>query len=411
MFILKLSWRNIWRNKRRSLIVIISIIVGVSSSLLNDSIGVGIMNQIVDNLIKSHDSNVQIHKVGFRENKNIDDFVPSHNKITNIIKNNENIEGYTVRVISFGLISSASNSSGISLVGLKPELEKKVTDIYKKIIEGNYLTGARNEIVISKKIADKLEVEPGDKVVAVASDKNGNVSSQLFRVAGIYRSGISEYDNIYAYVLLSDAQEILNIGDNIHEIAISIEDYRKSGELKNTIINALERNEIFLNELDISTFQEIMPMMMSFLDLYTQMSYLIYIIIGIAVLFGVVNTMLMTVMERINEFGVIMSIGIRRNQLVRMIIYESFLIGIIGTVVGFIVGLAIYYPLSINGIDMSNFSESMALFGLPNLIYPELNVNVIINTLLIIPFVTIIAGIFPAIKAIRLQPSEAVRFV
>ncbi|MCX7735293.1 MAG: ABC transporter permease [Candidatus Kapabacteria bacterium] len=411
MFIAKLAWRNIWRNKRRSLIVIFSIVVGVSSSLINDSYGVGIMNQMVDNLIKSHDSNVQIHKSGFRENKKVGDVIPNSTQITSIVKQLENINGYTERVICFGLISSAANSSGVSIVGLKPELEKNVTDIHKKIVDGRYLSFGRNEIVISKKVAEKLEVEIGDKVVAVASDINGNVSSQMFRVVGIYRSGIAEYDNINVYVPLLDAQEMLNIGDNIHEIAISIPDYRKSSELKNHILAEFDKKNIDNQLYEVKTFQEIMPMMMAFLDVYHQWSYIIYLIIGIAVLFGVVNTMLMTVMERINEFGVIMSIGIRRGKLVRMIIYESLFMGLIGTITGFIVGLLIYYPMSIYGIDMSKFSESMASFGLPNLIYPELNINVVINTLLIIPLVTMIAGIFPAIKAIRLQPSEAVRFV
>lgn len=411
MFIAKLAWRNIWRNKRRSLIVILSIVVGVSASLLNDSYGVGIMNQMVDNLIKSHDSNVQIHKSGFRDNKKVNDVIPNFNRISSILAKLKEINGYSERVICFGLISSAANSSGVSIVGLKPELEKNVTDIYKKIIAGRYLSTGRNEIVLSKKVAEKLEVEIGDKLVAVASDINGNVSSQMFRVVGIYRSGISEYDNIYVYIPLADAQEMLNLGNNIHEIAVSIEGYRKSSELKAKILSEFNKNDIVTDIYEVSTFQEIMPLMMAFLDVYHQWSYIIYLIIGIAVLFGVVNTMLMTVMERINEFGVIMSIGIRRGKLVRMIIYESLFMGLIGTIIGFTVGLLIYYPMSVNGVDMSQFSESMASFGLPNQIYPELNMNVVINTLLIIPLVTVIAGIFPAIKAIRLQPSEAVRFV
>ncbi len=411
MFIAKLAWRNIWRNKRRSLIVIVSVVVGVSSSLLNDSFGVGIMNQMIDNLIKSHDSNVQIYKSGFRENKKVIDVIPGKDKILSLIGRFKNINGYSERVISFGLISSAANSSGVSIVGVRPELEKNVTDIHKKIVSGRYLSYQRNEIVISKKVAEKLEVELGDKVVAVGSDIRGNVSSQMFRVIGIYRSGISEYDNINVYVPLSDAQQMLNLGNNIHEIAVSIKDYRKSSELKEKILAELSNNNIDKMLYEVSTFQELMPMMMAFLDVYQQWSYIIYIIIGIAVLFGVVNTMLMTVMERINEFGVIMSIGIRNSKLVKMIIYESLFMGLIGTITGFIIGLLIYYPMSIYGVDMSNFSESMASFGLPNIIYPKLNTIVIINTLLIIPFVTMIAGIFPAIKAIRLQPSEAVRFV
>lgn len=406
-----LSWRNLWRNKRRTLIVIFSIVLGVASSLINDSYGVGIMNQMVDNLIKSHDSNVQIHKSVFRDNKKINDVIPDSKKIESILKKMRNINGYSVRVICFGLISSAANSSGVSIVGIEPDFERKVTDIHKKIITGKYISYGRNEIVISKKVADKLEVEIGDKVVAVASDANGNVSSHLFRVVGIYRSGISEYDNINVYVPIYDIQEMLNIGDNVHEISVSIEDYRKSSELKEKILDEFNNNEIESMNYDVTTFQEIMPMMMTFLDVYQQWSYIIYLIIGLAVLFGVVNMMLMTVMERINEFGVIMSIGIKRSQLIRMIIYESLLIGCIGTIIGFILGLAIYYPLSIYGIDMSQFSESMSSFGLPNQIYPELNINVVINTLLIIPLVTMIAGIFPAIKAVRLQPSEAVRFV
>jgi putative ABC transport system permease protein len=401
----KIAWRNIWRNKRRSLIVISSIIVGVIFAMLNDSLGRGMMMQMLENPIKSHISHIQIHKKGFIDNKNIHKLVPEAEKAETILSELKFIKHYGKRIFVYGLVSSANSSAGAAINGVQPEKEKKITDISKRIIEGTYLTGKKREIVISKKTAEKLEVELGDKVVTVASNIEGDVSNDLFRVVGIYSTSSADFDKMNVFVSLDAAQEMLGLGNNFHEFAIITDDLKNTLNYKDKISERLD------DGYESLAYQDLMPMIMTYLESYDQMMAIFYVIIAVAVLFGIVNTMLMSVFERVHEIGVLLSIGMKTGKIFRMVILEAFVLGIFGTIIGLIFGFFFYWLLSIYGIDFSIFSESLRSFGMDNVLYPVMDPVIIINSFLMIPIAAVIGAIYPARKAIKLQPTEAMRYV
>ncbi|MBU2472196.1 MAG: ABC transporter permease, partial [Bacteroidetes bacterium] len=186
--LLKLAWRNIWRNKRRSLIVVTAVVIGLVSLIFTDSLSVGMIRQMLDNQIGSHISHIQIHKNGFNDNKIIQNCIPDYEKVETILQSDPSISHYSKRVVTYGLISSASNSSGISIIGIGPKEEENITIIKKSVVEGEYFSGKKRDIVIGKKLSEKLGVGIGDKIVLMVTNFSGNVATDVFRVAGLYET-------------------------------------------------------------------------------------------------------------------------------------------------------------------------------------------------------------------------------
>ncbi len=401
----KIAWRNLWRNRRRSLIVLTSIIVGIAALLLNDALGVGMMDQMLNNQINSYVSHIQIHKKGFNDNKVVRNYMAETGSIEKVLKSSKFVKNYSKRVITFGLLSSPDGSSGVSIVGVEPEKEAKITTIKKHIIKGKYLTGAKSEVVIGKKMAEKLGVELGDKVVAIAAALDGSVSSALFRVSGIYQSFSSDFDKTHIFISLKNAQKMLGLGNKVDEIIMLTDNPEKTLDYKKELETKID------GKYEILAYQDLLPIMMKYIDIYKAWIIVFYVIISIAVIFGIINTMLMSVLERINEIGVLMSIGMKNFKIFIMVLEEALLLGVFGTVIGVIVGLLIYWPFSEIGLNLAMFSEGLDSFGLGSIIYPRLNANVIINSLIIMPFATVLGAVYPAIKAIKLQPTDAMRHV
>jgi ABC-type lipoprotein release transport system permease subunit len=401
----KLAWRNIWRNKRRSVIVLGSILVGIVALIFSDGLTTGMLRQMLFNQISSNISHIQIHKKGFNDNKVVKSYIDDAEKIESVLKNNPQVEHYSKRVITFGLLSSAYNSSGVYINGIDANKEQNITQIKNSIVEGTYLTGSDREIVIGKKLAEKLNVSIGDKIVAMATRTDGKIGSDAFRIVGLYTTFSSDFDRIFIYIDSDNIQNMLNLNDNVHEFAIITTNQKKVTEIKTNLINELG------DEFEILTYEDLLPLLVVTIDMYKESMIVLDLIIGLALIFGIINVMLMSVFERINEFGVLMSIGMKNSKLFLMIVFEAFIIGVIGTIAGLIIGLLIHYPISITGIDFSVFAEGLDSYGVGAIIYPYLSIENIITMIIIIPFIVVLGAIYPAFRAIRLQPVYAVRYV
>ncbi len=403
--LLKIAWRNIWRNSRRSIIVLGSVVVGVVSIIFMDALTNGFVRQMLFNQIDTNVGHIQIHEKGFRDNKNIKNYIPDNNTVESAIENTEGVKHSSKRVISFGLLSSASNSSGVYMYGVVADSEKYVSIIDESLIEGSYLSGGEREIMIGDKLAEKLDVELGDKVVGMANRIDGSIGSDVFRIKGIFSTPNSEFNRSYIYTNLQSIQSMLELGDRVYEYSLTVDNYKNAPAITEKI------NEKLSSEYEVLSYRDILPLLILQVELTKESMWVINLIIGLALIFGIINTMLMTVYERIQEFGVLMSIGMKNGKLFTMIIFEAFIIGIIGTLLGLILGSALVYPLSLTGIDLSTFAEGLTSLGTGSVIYPTFSPDGIITTLLMIPFITVLGAVYPAFKAIRLQPVSAIRYV
>jgi putative ABC transport system permease protein len=403
--LLTIAWRNIWRNKRRSLIVITSVVVGMIAILYNDALSIGMVTQIFENQIGSHVAYIQIHRKGFNDNKIIQTSIDNPDSVGAILQQNQNILSFSRRVETFGLLSSALNSSGGMIVGVEPDKEQLVTTIKRSIVHGHYLTGAKHEVVIGQRLAEKLGVGLGDKVVGMASTMNGSVGSDLFRVVGIFETASSEFDKSYIYISLTNAQEMLEMGKRISEFAVITKQRERVEAVKNVLAKRLGQ------KYEVLSYADLMPLMLSQIEIYKESLYIVYLIVGLAMIFGIINTMLMSVYERIQEFGVLMAIGMKNSRLFTMVLTEAAFLGIVGSGVGMLIGYGMYIPLSTHGIDLSMFSDSLSSFGVGSVIYPVLSSSTVVETLIVVPVIAVLGALYPALKAVRLVPINAIRYV
>lgn len=403
--LLKLAWRNIWRNKRRSLVVLISIIVGVNAILMIDGLTNGMIFQMLFNQISSNIAHVQVHKKGFSDNKVVQQYIPDENLVETVLKNNSSVRAYSKRVIAYGLLSSASNSTGVYVNGIIPAEEKKVSQIYNLISEGNYLTGNSHEAVIGESLAEKLDVGIGDKVVVMSNTPDGDIGADLFRITGLFKTAYSEFDKTQIYISLPDAQNLLDVKDKVYEFAVITDNYKNANKTRDEIAAKLT------DQYEVLSYEDLLPFIILQMDLYGESMFIVNLIVGLALIFGIINSMLMAVFERINEFGVLMSIGMKNSRLFLMILTEALILGIFGTLIGVGSGILLNIPISDYGIDLSLFAAGLESFGVGAVIYPVLSIENVLITLIMLPFISVLGAVYPAYKAIKLEPVYAIRYV
>ena len=401
----KIAWRNLWRNKRRSVIILISIVVGVVALVISDTLYTGMMNQALTNGIGLHVGHIQIHRKGYHDNPSVKLTIDRPAEVEAVLKNDPAVLHYSPRVLTFGILSSSYNSSGVNIVGVQPETERQVTLIHKFIIKGRYLDGDPREVLVSEEIARKLEVDLGDKVVAMASRKDGSVGSDVFRITGIYRSFSAEHDKVTIYVPLAAAQRLLGLDGAVSEIVVTIRDVHAATAVRDRLRQKLPA------AYEVLSYRDAVPLLVYESEMFSEWMWIYYLIIGIALIFGIVNTMLMAVFERIQEIGVLKAIGMPDGKVMGMIVLESTILGLVGTALGMGIGLLIYWPLTHTGVDLSIFSASLATFGVGAVIYPAFELRILISVLVSVPVVAVVGALYPAFKAVRFEPVEAMRFI
>jgi putative ABC transport system permease protein len=403
--ILTLAWRNIWRNRRRSMIVIVAIAIGLLSLALTDSIFNGVIIQMFRDQVGTHVGHLQIHRSGFNENKLVQNWLPDAGTVERQLARDSLVSHFSRRVIASGIVSSASNSSGITLVGIEPERERLVTTIERAVILGSYLQPGKRVILISRRMADKLNVRPGDKLVVMATALDGSIGTDVFRICGLYETSSSEFDRMFVYIPLKHSQQLLGLGEKFMEIAAVLRTPDDAYALRDRLAPALG------SAFEVLTFADLIPMMMQIIAVARQTMVIYYIIIGIATMFGVVNALLMSVFERTRELGILMATGMKNRDIVTMILGEAFYLSVIGTVIGLGVGITVSLFLAGTGIDLSAFAEGLTMVGASSTIYPVVSLEGVINGLTIVPVIALIAALYPAARAVRLEPVRAIHYV
>lgn len=401
----KIAWRNLWRNRRRSAIILASIMVGMVTIVLFDTIAMGMVNQMLRNRVGNHIGHIQIHRSGYYNNPQVTQLLSHPATIEQQLAAIPAVAAYAPRILAFGLASSAMSSAGVQIVGIQPDREQYITQIASHVQQGRYLSGQQGEILISIRLAKKLNVVLGDKVVLLANTISGAVGSNVFRIVGLYETFDSNFDRTYLYINLADARQLLEMPRGVHEIVVIARSIKAI-----PLIYQQLRQELSPS-YEVLSYREIIPLLVAQMQLYQEMMGIYYVIVGLAIAFGIVNTLLMAIYERIHEIGVLMAIGMRTRKLFGMFLLEAGVLGYVGTVLGLGVGLLIYWPLSQTGINLAWFAASLRSFGVGAVIYPVLSPGALMNSLITLPFVSVIAAMYPAWRATRFQPMEAIRYV
>lgn len=398
----KLAWKNIWRNKKRSLIIILSALFGIWGGVLSNGIFVGMWETTIEAAINRELSHIQIHHPNFRDEKLITQFISNPDEVERILKSNSLIKAYSSRTILEGMASSPNSVSGVKIIAIEPEEEKQITSIYQKLIEGEYFSKNDYEILVGQKLAERLKLKLNSKVVLSFQGLDNNLIASAFRVVGIFKTESKIFDETNVFIKRNDLLPILGTSAPIHEFAIRV----TSAELIDSAANLIKSR---VKNLKVETWKEIAPeLSLTSGFLYMELNIFMGIIL-FALLFGISNTMMMSVFERIREFGVLMAIGMKRLRLFLLIILESIFLLFSGGLIGTLLGFISIELLSKNGIDLSIFAEGMAAYGMSAILYPALPFHMYVTLFVMMMITAVIASISPALKAIRLKPAEAIR--
>ncbi len=399
-----IAWRNIWRNKGRSLVVIIAVTLGLIAGIFTTAFMKGWVDQRMVTVLKTELSYIQVHHPRFVENHELKYRIDNIQELSEKIEKIPGVTGVSKRFIINAMASSAENGTGVMVTGVFPEQEKTVTDLYQKIIDGAYFEGvSRNPIVIGKKLADKLDVNVRKKIVLTFQDEQGNIVSSAFRVAGIFETNNNSWDGANVFVRYKDLASLTGVDIHQgHEIAISLQNNDHLSEITENI-------KALAPGLLVENWKSLSPEMAYMDELMVQYMYLIIVIILFALCFGIINTMLMAVLERVKELGMLMSIGMNKLKIFIMLMYEAVMLTLTGGVLGVILGYFVSYYFTIHPIDLSIWGEGLREMGYSPIIYAELDIHMIVPIIILVVLTGIVSSLYPAYKAIRLNPVEATK--
>lgn len=401
--LLSVSWRNIWRNKKRSLIIIGSISVGLAGGMLTIGFSNDMVTSVIKNGIETKYSHVQIHHPDLAKDYDVNLTIPNGPEVFEKLGERKDVVSESNRVVSPAMLSSATGSYGLMVYGVTPEKEKQTTNLYTQLVEGKYLESSqKNGIIISRKIADQLKVKLGSKVRLMFQNKNHELTAGSFRIKGLFKTNDGSYDINAVFVNRTDLAGLLELGDQFHEISIKT----TSDDHADSLVANLK---VIYPNLKIESWSEIAPE----LDLMRSMSKnMLFIILGIimlALMFGITNTMLMSVIDRTRELGVLMAIGMNRRKVFSLIVIETIFLSLTGGLFGSFISWLILFILSFTGLDLSIVSEGLKAFGSSTILYPHVLPDSYLILSLMMVLTSLIAAIYPALKAIRLNPSTAIR--
>lgn len=397
-----ISWRNVWRNKLRSTVIIASIAIGILAGVFSWAFYRGMVTQRIQTAIQTESSNIQIHHSEFMENPDQKYYIKNIDSIANKVQQIDKVQAVSNRLLINAMATSAETGSGVRIMGINPENEKKVTNIYSMITEGTYFEGGgKSPVVIGEELAEKLSVKLRSRIVLTLQSIDGTIISGLFRVEGIFRTANSSYDKMNIFLRYEDLAGLVGFEESAgHELAILLNNNSELDEVNNMLKSGFPA-------YDIQTWRELMPEVSLMEETMDFSMYIFMAIILAALIFGIVNTMLMAVLERVKELGMLMAVGMNRIRVFTMIVLETVFLAFQGGVVGIITGYLITLIANRNGVDLSAWAEGYAKLGYETMVYPTINMDIAVKVAVMVLVTGIIASVYPAIKALQLKPAEA----
>jgi ABC-type lipoprotein release transport system permease subunit len=399
-----MAWRNIWRNKARSMVIMLSVAIGLLAGIGVLALYKGMMKSRVRTVIDSEVAHLQLHHADFKKDYHPAYLLPGANALLQKVQSYPEVKMAVPRSLAQGMLVTTTGSAGIQINGVVPQLEYGASHLREKLIAGDgFHEAKKNEILIGKKLADKMKLKTGSKLVLTFTDTADNLVSSAFRVAGIYQSGNAPLDEANVYVLLTTLNELLLTGDAFHEIAILLNRDEDLQAVQEKLRSAYP-------SLLVESWKEISPETELMVKTVDEYSYIIMIVILVALAFGILNTMLMSVLERTKEIGMMVALGTPRLSIFLLVLLETVFLTIAGTPIGLLAAYLITGHYQKHGLDLSGMGKDMmASFGFDTTIYPSFPWEKLIIILILVVGTALLSCLLPALKALRLKPVEALR--
>jgi ABC-type lipoprotein release transport system permease subunit len=370
-------------------------------------IQIGTYDLNIKNAVELFNGYIQIQNSEYQENPSLIKNFKFSEDIIDGIKSIDEIEGFAPRIYADGLISYKDNSFGTALIGIDPDSERKTTKILSKIESGRFFEhDSANEIVIGYKLLKNLNAEIGDELVVLTQGRDGSLGNLKFRVAGTTKFGVQELDLLTSFIGLKKADELLSMYGRIHVVALNVATIHSVNDVTTRLNNLLPSDEIRARG-----WEEVMSDFKQSIELDNISGIFMLLILIIIVAFGILNTVLMSVTERFNEFGVSLSIGMPQLKLVLLVFLETILLTLIGLFLGNIIGWLINYYFVLNPIELGGDLTSLyEEYGFLPIIKSSLHFTIFISISLTILAVSLLSCLYPAYRVYKLEPLKGIRY-
>lgn len=396
--ILTIAWRNIWRHPGRSGVLIAAIIAGLWAGVVTVGTMNGLLHQRVNYLIESEITHLQVHHPEFLTERRPADTLSGTAALFRFLDEDSRVQAWAPRVLADAMLQSPVKTSGVRVRGLDPQREINTTTFHERVTEGSYLNteGIRNPVLLGEALLEQHRLRIGNRIVLTFETAGGELTSAAFNIVGQFRSASTEYDETTVLVRASDLSRHLSEVPLYHEAGVLLYDIDDAPALAEALNAAFP-------EIRAQTWTEISPELSTLVQLGGLMLYIVTMIIMLALAFGILNTMLMALFERMREIGMLLSIGMSRARIFMMIVLEAVLLTLTGAAAGFALALLSIRHFSASGINFEMFAEGTAELGWDHLVFPVLSTGEFVSIGLIVIFVTLLASLYPAIKATKIS--------
>ncbi len=398
----RLAWRNLWRNHRRTLIMLLAITLGTWAMIFMTALMRGMVSQMVSDGISALPGHVQVHHPDYRDDPSIANLIN--------VPDSEVIERFggagflqwASRVRVPAVITSEYDSRGVTLIGVDPALEDGMTFVDYNEVEGRFLESVDDKgIVIGRKLANTLNTEVGKRVVVMSQDPDNEIADRGFRVVGLFTASVTSFEEQFIFAGKATTQTMLRIGDQVSEIAVLGDDYRDvEAEYEKTL-------KLISDGVEVQRWTEIDRFLGTMLGVMDGFVLVWIVVIFLALSFGLVNTLVMAVFERVREIGLMLALGMRPINILGQIVLESLLLLAIGLALGSALAWAAVQPIK-DGIDVSIVGEGMDMWGMSSVLVPELLLSDVILANVVVLILGFFASLSPAWRAAQYEPIEAI---
>jgi ABC-type lipoprotein release transport system permease subunit len=400
-----LAWRNIWRNKRRSFITMGSIMFAVVLACIMRSMQLGSYERMIVNAAEFYTGYIQVHKNGYWDDKTIDNVFPGGNELIPMIEKIEGVEVAVPRVESFALASYGTKTKGAMVLGMEPSKESLLTHVDEKIVEGTYLEEGEKAVLVAQGLAQYLKIGIGDTLVLISQGYHGANAAGIYPVKGIMKFPVPDQNNQTVYLPLKEAQWFYNAEDQLTSIALVIDQSKSTDRIVSEISTLID-----LEALEVMSWRDMMPDLIQGIEIDNisgrVMLWILYAVIG----FGMFGTFLMMTAERMYEFGVMMSIGMKRWIMQSIVFLEMAMMTTIGVIAGVGISLPILIYYYYNPVFYTDeAAKAIEAFGVEAAYFFSLEPSLFYNQAWAIFFMAIILSLYPLIVIQKLKPVEAMR--
>ena len=403
MLSLKLAWRNLFRNTRRTILTSLLIASSLVSLILVDGMILGVIDVMVGSITRTLEGEAQVQHKDFRTNLEVEYFIEDPGPLIGIIKADDEVSGYAPRVIIGGMIASSYNTTGGLIYGVDAKRELNVSRIRDAMVEGEYLTGNGRELLMGALMVELLEIEIGDRLVITAATVDTNeITQELFRLTGVFEFGPEDMDENLVFINLDKAQTLLGMEGHLHQIALQFLDPELSKDPELPLFHSLSGDGI-----EARGWLDLQPAIGAMIEMSNYSTLIIGIVLFLLASLGVINSMFMSIYERIYEFGVAKAIGTTPRQIIQLVLFEAFLLAMISCAFGLACAYILGDYFSENGIPMGKMEMSGVVFD--GNMYSRMEPYQFINFPIYVTLLTMAAAAYPAVFASRIVPTQALQ--